>query len=182
MVGGVAVIDFDNDGYPDLFFTNGAKQPSLQKIDPSYYNRLYRNLGDWRFVDVTEKAGVSGEGFSIAAAAGDFDNDGYTDLFVAGVNRNILYHNRGDGTFADVTTKAGMANQGRWAVSAGWFDYDNDGHLDLFVVNYVKWNPATEPFCGKIDAYRTYCHPKYYEGLPNTLYHNNGDGTFTTDI
>jgi hypothetical protein len=179
MPGGVAVLDYDGDGRPDLFFANGAEQPSLRKTGPGYYNRLYRNLGDFRFEDVTEKAGLRGEGYSIAAAAADFDDDGLTDLFVAGVNRNILYRNRGDGTFEDVTAKAGVANMGRWAVSAGWFDYDNDGRLDLFVVNYVKWEPAREPFCGEPGKYRTYCHPKYYEGLANALYHNNGDGTFT---
>jgi len=180
MPGGVAVLDYDNDGHPDLFFTNGAAQPSLRKTDPSFYNRLYRNRGDGTFEDVTEKAGVRGEGFSIAAAAADFDNDGLTDLYVAGVNRNFLYRNRGDGTFEDITDKAGVGNHGRWAVSAGWFDFDNDGRLDLFVANYVKWDPAQEPFCGDARAgYRSYCHPKFYEGLPDTLYRNNGDGTFT---
>jgi hypothetical protein len=180
MVGGVAILDYDNDGYPDIFFTNGARQPSLEKARPGDCNRLYRNRGDWTFEDVTEKAGVCGEGFSIGVAAGDFDNDGYTDIYVAGVNRNILYRNRGDGTFEDVTAKAGVGNRGRWAVAAGWFDYDNDGRLDLFVVNYVKWDPAKEPFCGDPrGAYRTYCHPRFYEGLPNILYRNNGDGTFT---
>src|SRR5439155_16126167 len=179
MVGGVAVLDYDNDGRPDLFFTNGAQQPSLEKSDPSFFNRLYRNRGDWTFDDVTLKAGLQGEGYSIAAAAADFDNDGFTDLFVAGVNRNSLYRNRGDGTFENVTAKAGVANTGRWAVAAGWFDYDNDGRPDLFVVNYVKWDPLKELFCGDPKAFRTYCHPKYYEGLPNLLYRNNGDGTFT---
>lgn len=179
MAGGVALIDFDNDGKPDIFFTNGAQQPSLQKTDASFYNRLYRSRGDWTFEDVTEKSGVRGEGFSIAAAAADYNNDGFTDLFVSGVNRNILYRNRGDGTFEDVTAKAGVANRGQWSVSAGWFDYDNDGYLDLFVVNYVKWNPANEPVCGQPGVYLSYCHPKNYEGLANILYRNNGDGTFT---
>ena len=115
----------------------------------------------------------------MGAAAADFDNDGFTDLFVSGVRGNVLYRNRGDGTFEDITLKAGLANQNRWAISAGWFDYDNDGFLDLFIVNYVKWDPASEPRCGEPGVYVSYCHPKYYDGLPNTLYHNNGDGTFT---
>ena len=180
MLGGVALLDYDNDGRLDLFFTNGAKQPTLEKSDPSFYNRLYRNRGNGNFEDVTDKAGLRGTGYSMGAAVADYNNDGFPDLFVVGVNRNILYRNRGDGTFEDVTAKAGVANQGRWAASAGWFDYDNDGLLDLFVVHYVKWDPAKEPFCGDMRAgYRSYCHPKFYEGLPNTLYHNNGDGTFT---
>ncbi|MFN7920216.1 MAG: CRTAC1 family protein [Bryobacteraceae bacterium] len=179
MPGGVAAFDFDNDGLIDLFFANGAQQPDLRKVRPRDCNRLYRNRGA-RFEDVTERAGLCGEGYSNAVAAGDFDNDGFDDLFVAGVNRNILYRNRGDGTFEDVTEKAGVANRGRWAAGAGWFDYDNDGRLDLFVVHYVRWDPRTEPFCGDAKAgYRSYCHPKFYEGLSNALFHNNGDGTFT---
>lgn len=183
MVGGVGVIDYDNDGLEDLYFVNGASIPSLEKTHPGHWNRLYRNLGGFRFTDVTEKAGVAGAGYGMAAAVGDYDNDGSSDLFVVGVNRNILYRNNGDGTFADVTARAGVAGdkpQKRWSISAGWFDYDNDGDLDLFVVNYCKWDPRTEPYCGlRKPGYRAYCHPKHYEGLPNQLYRNNGDGTFT---
>jgi hypothetical protein len=182
MVGGVAVFDYNNDGKPDLYFVNGARQPQLDKPDPSYYNRLYRNNGDGTFTDVTLAAGVAGDGFATGVAAGDYDNDGWEDLFIAGVNRNILYRNRGDGTFEDVTARAGLAHTAGsrkpWSVSAGWFDYDNDGLLDLFVVNYCAWIPEKEPPC-TIGKARTYCHPRYYDGLPNSLYHNNGDGTFT---
>ena len=173
MVGGVAVFDFDNDGLADIFFTNGAPQPSLRKTGKRFCNRLYRNLGNFHFEDVTERAGLCGDGYSIGVAAADFDNDGFADLYVTGVKQSVLYRNRGDGTFAKV-----LAHDGKWAVGAGWFDYDNDGRLDLFVVNYVRWDPAKEPFCGDLND-RSYCHPKFYEGLSNTLYHNNGDGTFT---
>jgi hypothetical protein len=183
MVGGVGVIDYDNDGLEDLYFVNGASIPALEKTRPAHWNRLYRNLGGFRFADVTEKAGVAGAGYGMAVAVGDYDNDGFSDLFVAGVNRNILYHNNGDGTFTDVTAPAGVAGDKphkRWSISAGWFDYDNDGDLDLFVVNYCKWDPKTEPYCGlRKPGYRSYCHPKHYEGWPNQLYRNNGDGTFT---
>ena len=179
MVGGVAIFDYDNDGYPDIYLPNGAEQPSLKKKGPQYSNRLYRNRGDWTFEDVTEKAGLKGKGYDIAAAAADFNNDGNEDLFVAGVNGNLLFRNRGNGTFQDVTLQAGLAG-GKWSVGAAWFDYDNDGLLDLLVVNYVNWNPSTEPFCGNPKQnLRTYCHPRFYEPLTNDLYRNNGDGTFT---
>jgi hypothetical protein len=182
MVGGVAVFDYNNDNRPDIYFVNGAHQPGLDKPEPSFYNRLYRNNGDSTFTDVTLSAAVRGAGFATGVAAADYDNDGFADLFVAGVNRNILYRNRGDGTFEDLTQKAGLAHDPArrkpWSISAGWFDYDNDGDLDLFVVNYCVWIPEKEPPC-TIGKSRTYCHPKYYEGLSNNLYRNNGDGTFT---
>ncbi|MCC6535907.1 MAG: CRTAC1 family protein [Bryobacterales bacterium] len=177
MPGGVAVLDFDNDGRPDVFFANGAPQPSLKK-SAADANRLYRNLGGGRFADVTARAGVQGEGYSMGVAAADFDNDGWSDLFVAGVERNLLYRNRGDGTFEDVTRAGGIPHTG-WAVAGGWFDYDRDGRLDLLIVNYVEWNPAREPFCGDaLRRYRTYCHPQFYAPLANILLHNEGGGRF----
>jgi enediyne biosynthesis protein E4 len=181
MAGGVAAFDYDGDGRPDIFFTNGAALPSLHKTGPQYWNRLYHNEGNMKFRDVTGQAGVAGEGYSMGAAAGDYDNDGQADLFVAGVNRNFLYHNLGNGRFEDVTAKAGIRS-GEWAVAAGWFDYDNDGLLDLWIVHYANWSPGSPVdtrFCGDPErGIRIYCHPKYFEGLASTLYHNRGDGTF----
>jgi hypothetical protein len=177
MAGGVAAFDYDGDGLTDIYFTNGAALPSLEKTSPKYYNRLYRNLGGFRFKDVTESAGLSGIGYSMGAAAADYDNDGHVDLFVAGVKRNTLYRNRGNGTFEDVTAKAGIKNE-VWSVGGVWFDYDNDGLLDLFVVNYVNWSPDFDRFCGNASGLRVYCHPRFFEGLPNRLYHNEGNGTF----
>src|SRR6266571_1241783 len=131
-----------------------------------------------KFTDVTSEAGVAGAGYSMGAAAADYNNDGYTDLFVAGVYRNILYRNLGNGKFEDLTKAAGIKSD-KWSVAAGWFDYDNDGWLDLFVVNYAHWTPDFDRFCGERDRnLRVYCHPKYFEGLPNTLYRNRRDGTF----
>jgi hypothetical protein len=181
--GGVALLDYDNDGFLDIFFTNGARIPSLSKEGPGFYNRLYHNNQDGTFTDVTEKAGLSGTGYSIGVAAADFDNDGWTDLYVTGINRNILYHNNHDGTFTDVTEKAGVsgvnsAGKKLLSVSAAWIDYDNDGRLDLFVTNYLDWSPETSKVCG-LPEKRLSCPPSLYPGEPNILYHNNGDGTFT---
>ena len=179
MTGGVAVFDYNNDGWPDIYVVNGAVLPSRQKADPSFWNRLFRNNGDGTFTDVTEAAGVSGHGYAMGVAAGDFDNDGFIDLFVTGLDANTLYRNKGDGTFEDITDQAGLGGKHGWSVSAGWFDYDNDGRLDLFVTRYVVWDPAQRVFCGDHrPGYRTYCHPKYYQPLPNLLYHNEGNGKF----
>jgi enediyne biosynthesis protein E4 len=176
--GGLAVFDYNNDGRPDIFFTNGAPTPALVKNSPSYWNRLYRNDGGLRFTDVTAAAGVEGVGYAMGAAAGDYDNDGHVDLFVAGVGHNQLLHNRGDGRFEDVTARSGIAS-GDWAVAGVWFDYDKDGRLDLFVVNYVKWSPDANRYCGdQARGVRIYCHPRFFEGLPDRLYRNRGDGTF----
>jgi hypothetical protein len=183
MTGGVAVFDYNNDGLLDIFFTNGAAIPSLEKSDPSYSNRLFRNNGDGTFTDVTEKAGLQGVGYSMGVAAGDYDNDGFVDLYVTGVNHNQLLHNNGDGTFTDVTEKAGVAGMvphlGKaWSVAAGWFDYNNDGLLDLFVVNYLNYNIKTATHCVQ-QGLPAYCSPVDFLGTPNILYRNNGDGTFT---
>jgi hypothetical protein len=178
-IAGVGIFDYNNDGLMDLFFANGAHLPEMDKRDPRYWNRLYRNNGDGTFADVTEKAGLQGAGFSMGVAAADYDNDGWVDLVVTGVNTCQLFHNNGDGTFTDVTAKAGFAEtHWKWATSAGWFDYNNDGLLDLFVTNYVDWSAATEPHCavGKIS---TYCSPDVFKGEPNMLFRNNGDGTFS---
>jgi hypothetical protein len=130
MAGGLAVFDYDADGLPDIYFTNGASIPSLRKENPGQWNRLFHNDGGLTFTDVTERAGVKGEGYTTGAAAGDFDNDGRIDLFVAGVQRNHLFRNLGDGRFEDVTARSSMTHY-TWSVAAGWFDYDNDGWLAL---------------------------------------------------
>lgn len=182
MAGGVAVIDYDRDGLMDLYFTNGADSPSLRRSGRAQWNRLYRNRGG-RFEDVTAHAGVQGDGYMMGAAAADFDNDGFPDLFVAGVGRSILYRNNGDGTFRDITTASGVTNThpaygAMWSIHGAWLDFDRDGWLDLLVVNYCRWDAATEPVCGPGGGLRTYCPPDRYAPLPNQLFRNNHDGTF----
>ncbi len=184
MVAGIALFDYDNDGYLDIYFVNGAAIPSLEKESPKYWNRLFHNNHDGTFTDVTEKAGVAGKGYGMGAAAADYDNDGWADLYLANVTGNQLFHNNHDGTFTDVTAKAGVGGgmlDGRkmWTVGAGWFDYNNDGLLDLFLSNYCKWEVNKDPVCLSGGKLRAYCHPNQYEPLPDTLYRNNGDGTFT---
>ncbi|HEX8163594.1 MAG TPA: CRTAC1 family protein [Pyrinomonadaceae bacterium] len=184
MGGGCALFDYDNDGRLDLFFTNGARledpMPAAarpDKRDPRYWNRLYHQKPDGTFEDVTERAGVRGSGYSMGAAAGDFDNDGFVDLYVTALGANTLYRNRGDGTFEDVTRKLNAAGSG-WSTSAGWFDYDRDGRLDLFVARYMDWDFARGGaiFCG--DLQRAYCHPDNFKGAPSLLLHQRRDGTF----
>jgi hypothetical protein len=175
MPGGLAVFDYNNDGRPDLFFANGAELPSFRKTGPKYWNRLYRNDGGFKFTDVTAKAGLAGDGYGFGAAAADFDNDGFVDLFVPSLPASKLYRNKGDGTFAEVA----LPPMGPWTVAAGWFDYDRDGRQDLFVVNYLGWLPANNPWCGdRAKNLRVYCHPRHFPALPNQLLRNMGDGTF----
>jgi len=180
MGSGCGWIDYDQDGWLDLYLVNGAATPAYSPKHP-LRSALYRNNGDGTFSDVTGRAGVGAEGlFGMGVAVGDYDNDGFPDLLVLGYGRCILYHNNRDGTFTDVTTRAGVANSGQWASSAAWFDYDNDGHLDLVVANYVDWSPERNFYCGdRGPEMRSYCHPDDFRGQPPTLYHNNGNGTFT---
>jgi enediyne biosynthesis protein E4 len=186
MPGGVALLDYNNDGLLDIFLVNGGRITSpmqtpenFDRHDPRYWNRLYRQNKDGSFTDVTQQAGLANAGdgnYGMGVAVGDYDNDGYPDLYVTSYGKNILYHNNGDGTFTDVTAKAGVAGGG-WSVSAGFVDYDNDGKLDLFVTRYMEWDTKHSKDCG--GNYHTYCPPEEFPATTNILYHNNGDGTFT---
>ena len=182
MCGGIALLDFDNDGKMDIFFTDGAKLPELKKTAPSFYNCLLRNRGDGTFEDVTNKAGLAGADldYNFGVAAGDYDNDGHTDLFICSAGRNVLYHNNGDGTFTDVTRQSGIGGKppGTVSIGAAWFDYDNDGLLDLVVSNYTIWTPQTDKRCSAAGE-EYYCDPRlFYEAIPHRLYHNLGHGKF----
>jgi len=178
MGGGVAFLDFDGDGWQDIFFVNGGETPRGQSPNP-VRNALYRNLGNGRFEDVTAKAGLDRLSFyGMGVAVGDYDNDGHPDLFISGFPSSALFHNNGNGTFTEVTDKAAVKNPERWAAGAAWFDYDRDGYLDLVVTNYVRFS-FNEPKKCEVNGMRTYCEQLAYQGMPLTLYHNNRDGTFT---
>ncbi len=183
MGGGIGVFDYNGDGKPDIFFANGADLETMKKTSAKFSDRLFRNNGDGTFTDVTVQAGLAGVGFDIGVAVGDYDNDGHPDLFVTGVRGNTLYHNNGDGTFTDVTKKAGLDQFNDpefgplWAVAAAWVDINNDGKLDLFVANYLQWKFDKKPMC-VVDSGPEYCHPRFYKGLPNQLFLNQGNGTF----
>ena len=181
MCGGVAIFDFDNDGRLDIFLTNGAKIPAMKKTDPSFYNCLLRQRSDGTFENITQKAGLSGADldFNFGVAVGDYDNDGYEDLFICSAGRNVLYHNNGDGTFADVTAQSGIGVKPPKTLSvvAAWFDYDNDGLLDLVVSNYTFWTPQLDIRCA-MGGKDYYCDPRRYPSVPHRLYHNLGHGRF----
>ncbi len=175
---GCAFLDYDNDGWMDIYLVNSGKC-DFYAPSPPLRNALYHNNRDGTFTDVTEKAGVSGSGYGMGVAVGDYDGDGWPDLYVTQYGRSILYHNNGDGTFTDVTQKAGVAAPG-WASSAVWFDYDNDGRLDLFVCSFVDFDKSKNKFCGnEKTGERFYCIPRVYAPAASWLFHNNGDGTFT---
>lgn len=179
MGSGCAFFDYDQDGRLDVFFVNGGRTPAYRP-ETVPENALYRSNGDGTFTEVTGQAGVaSNRGFGMGAFTGDFDNDGYPDLYISGYGLSTLYHNNRDGTFADITQRAGVANEGNWGTAAAWFDYDNDGHLDLIVTNYLDYEYAGNVYCGERQAgARMYCHPQNYDGVAPTLYRNHGDGTF----
>ena len=182
---GVALFDYDNDGLLDIFVVNGApladpmrKGAVPQKNGPKYWNRLYHQKKDGTFEDVTEKAGLQGAGYGMGVAVGDYDNDGFEDLYVTAYGGNKLYHNNGDGTFTDVTEKAGVGGSG-WSTSAIWVDLDNDGLLDLVVLRYLQWD-FDDIWCGEHkEGYRAYCHPDYFKPIAPIVYHNDGNGHFT---
>jgi hypothetical protein len=185
MGSGVALFDYDNDGRLDIFLVNGAplsdptpKGTIPEKSGPKDWNRLFHQKSDGTFEDVTERAGLEGAGYGMGVAVGDYDNDGYEDLYVTAYGGNKLYHNNGDGTFTDVTTQAGVAGSG-WSTSAAWVDLDNDGRLDLMVLRYLQWD-FDDLWCGDHkEGFRAYCHPDTFKAITPLVYHNDGNGRFT---
>ena len=175
MGSGVALLDFNRDGHLDLYLVGGA--PLDGAASSRGEGRLHQNRGDGTFRDVTEAAGASGSGYGMGVASGDYDNDGWVDLYLTQFGPNILYRNNGDGTFADVTDRAGVGDD-RWGSSAAFFDFDNDGSLDLYVVNYLEYRLTDARLCGD-EGRRGYCHPSLFPGARDVLYRNNGDGTFS---
>ncbi|HUI75485.1 MAG TPA: CRTAC1 family protein [Candidatus Acidoferrum sp.] len=174
---GVAFIDYDNDGWPDIFLVNGTDWPGHGSKHTT--PKLYHNNHDGTFTDVTHKAGLDVELYGMGVAVGDYDNDGYDDLFVTTYGQSHLFHNNGNGTFTDVTQKAGLGGIHELSTSAAWVDYDNDGKLDLVVANYVQWTPETDLYCTLDGKSKSYCTPESYKGTSVRLWHNNGDGTFS---
>lgn len=177
MGSGAIIFDYDNDGRPDFFFVNGGSFVD-QKVAAGARHRLYRNTGDGKFEDVTESSGIAISGFGMGGCAADYDNDGWSDLYVTAVGANRLYHNTGKNGFTDVTGAAGVA-AGRWSVSCAFADIDNDGDVDLYVTRYVDFADVNKKVCTLFREVRSYCHPNVYNSVPDILYRNNGDGTFT---
>ncbi|MFQ5690731.1 MAG: CRTAC1 family protein [Gemmatimonadota bacterium] len=176
MGSGVAFLDYDGDGWLDIFLVNSGRLPGYEGPSP-IQPTLYRNQRDGTFVEVTRQAGLAEENYGMGVAIADYDNDGDPDIYLTSLGKNRLYRNEGDGTFREVGDEAGVSNP-EWSTSAAWLDYDGDGWLDLFVANYVVWSPETDAFCGHAPGAKSYCTPKVYTGAASTLYRNAGDGTF----
>lgn len=181
MCGGIGILDFDGDGLMDIYFSNGAELPSLKRTSPAFYNCLLHNKGNGTFEDITVKAGVAGEhlSYGYGVAIGDYDNDGFSDIFLANTETNTLFHNNRNGTFTDVTAHSGLGSKpaGTLSVHAAWFDYDNDGLLDLVVSDYTLWSPKGDRRC-TVGGVEAYCHPQTYPAVASRLYHNMGEGRF----